>query len=111
MTNLSRLSNLVKNLDIYPKNMKNNLQKLKGLHKSQNILLILIKKGLSREEGYEIIQSLSTKAWLSDKNFEELLLKNEKIKKYISAQELEKILLFKDKIKHVDYIFKKIFKI
>ena len=66
---------------------------------------IRFEKGLSREEGYEIIQSLSTKAWLSDKNFEELLLKNKKIKKYISAQELEKILLFKDKIKSI--IFKK----
>ena len=52
---LTRLTDIIENLIIYPENMQNNLNKLGGLHKSQNILLALIKKGLSRQEAYNLV--------------------------------------------------------
>ena len=42
---LNRLSNIIENLIVYPENMEKNLNSLGGLHKSQDILKALIKKG------------------------------------------------------------------
>ena len=107
---LSRLSNLIKNLIIYPKNMKKNLDKLGGLHKSQNILLALTQKRLSRQEAYLIIQSAAMKAWNSKKSFIDILLKDKKINKYLNKNDLNKLLNSKDKVIHIDKIFQEAFK-
>ena len=107
---LSRLSNLIKNLIVYPKNMKKNLDKLGGLHKSQNILLALTTKNLSRQEAYLIIQSAAMKAWNSKKKFKDILLKDKKINIYLNKNDLSKILNSKNKVAHIDKIFQKAFK-
>ena len=107
---LSRLSNLIKNLIVYPKNMKKNLDKLGGLHKSQNILLALIQKRLSRQEAYLIIQSAAMKSWNSNKQFKDILQKDKKIKKYLNKNDLNKLLNSKDKVTHIDKIFQEAFK-
>ena len=108
---LSRLSNVIKNLIVYPKNMKKNLDKLGGLHKSQNILLALTQRHLSRQEAYLIIQSAVMQSWNSSKKFGDILQKNQKIKKYLNKNDLKKLLNSKDKITHIDRIFKEAFKI
>jgi len=107
---LSRLSNLIKNLIVYPKNMKKNLDKLGGLHKSQSILLALTQKDLSRQKAYSIVQSIAMNSWNSNKKFLEILLKDKIIKKYLTKNELKKILNTQEKIIHIDMIFKKAFK-
>ena len=106
---LSRMSNIIKNLIVYPKNMKKNLIKLGGLHKSQNILLALINKGLSRQEAYNIVQRAAMKSFSSNKNFELLIKTSKDIKKYLSKAEIDKLLFSKEKIKHINQIFNKAF--
>ncbi len=53
---LHRLSKIIKNLEVYPKQMADNLNKLKGLIYSQQVLMKLASLGLSREMAYEIAQ-------------------------------------------------------
>jgi adenylosuccinate lyase len=96
---------VVKNLIVYPENMKKNLDKLGGLHKSQNILLALTHKGISRQKAYEIVQSSAMKSWNSNDGFEEILLNNEEIKKYLTKDELRKIFVCEDNIVNIDWIF------
>ena len=60
---LKRLNNVISNLIIYPKNIQYNLDKLKGLHFSQNVMLKLISKGLLREEAYGLVQQNAMKTW------------------------------------------------
>ena len=103
---LSRLTDIITNLIVYPKNMKKNLNKLGGLHKSQNILLALINKGLTREKAYSIVQKSAMKSWNSEDEFEKILTKNKEITKHISKSEIKKILLGNDKIKNIDWIYK-----
>ena len=94
---LSRLSNLIKNLIVYPKNMKKNLDKLGGLHKSQNILLALIKKHLSRQEAYLIIQSAAMKSWNSKNTSEKAIeetLSRVSMKRLGKPEEIAKVALF-----------------
>ena len=107
---LFRLCSLVKKLVIYPKNMKKNYDLLNGLHKSQDILLLLIQKGLSRKKGYLIIQNAANKSWNSDKDFKEILLKDPIFKKLITKKEFDKLIQSNNKIKYLNYIFNKTFK-
>jgi len=53
---LSLLIRLMEGLNVYPENMKKNLGLSLGMWNSQTILLALIRKGLSREQAYEIVQ-------------------------------------------------------
>ena len=103
---LDRLNHVIKKLIVYPKNMKKNLNLLGGLHKSQNLLLTLTKKGLSRQKAYSIIQKCAMTTWNKNKDFEEILLKNKEIRKYISEKELKKIMMKNDKIEKIAWIFK-----
>lgn len=102
---LARLTNVIENLIVYPENMKKNLNRLGGLHKSQNILLALIQKGLSRQDSYVMVQSIAMQSWNSKKRFEDTLNNNEEIKKYLSSNELKKILNSEDKVDNIDWIF------
>ena len=53
---LVRLNDVVKNLNIYPKNMLKNMNITKGLFFSQRVLLELTSSGFSREKAYSIVQ-------------------------------------------------------
>ena len=107
---LSRMSDVIKNLIVYPQNMKKNLIKFGGLHKSQNILLALIQKGISRENAYDIIQKAAIKSLNSNKKFEHIISENSKIRKYLKKDKLKDLLSSDNKIKHINKIFKKVFK-
>src|SRR5699024_399605 len=60
---LNRFSNVVKNLTVFPENMRRNIDKTFGVIFSQRVLLALIEKGLSREDAYGIVQPLAMEAW------------------------------------------------
>ena len=53
---LATLTKLVDGLIVYPENMERNLGLSLGLWNSQTVLLALIKKGLTREQAYELVQ-------------------------------------------------------
>ena len=53
---LNRFGNIVKNLTVFPENMKRNMERTHGLIYSQRVLLALIDKGLAREEAYDTVQ-------------------------------------------------------
>ena len=103
---LARLTNIIENLIVYPENMKTNLNKLGGLHKSQIILLALIQKGISRQDAYVIVQTAAMESWNSKQKFEDILNNNKEIKKYLNPEELKKILYSEDKLDNIDWIFK-----
>ena len=107
---LSRLNNIIENLIVYPNNMKNNLNLLGGLNKSQNILISLTKKGLLRQEAYSIVQSCAMKSWNNKKKFIDLIKNNKIIKKYLSEKELKDILEKDEDITNINWIFKNKFK-
>ena len=67
------MSNIIKNLVVNKKRMNENLQKSNGLYNSQRVLLSLIKKGLSRETAYKIVQNVAMKSWNQNKSFEKLI--------------------------------------
>ena len=60
---LTRVKGIIKNLKVYPNNMKKNLNMLGGLHNTHNIMLKLIEKGLERGIAYKIVQESAMKTW------------------------------------------------
>ncbi len=107
---LARLNNVIANLVVYPKNMKNNLDKLRKLPMSEGLMLAMTQKGLSREKAYKIVQRNAMKVWKSDLDFETVLDTDNELKKYLNKKEISKILDLKHATRRTDYIFKKVFK-
>ena len=103
---LERLTGVVEKLIVYPENMKKNLKRLGGLHKSQNILLNLVQKGLSRNDAYTLVQSSAMKSWNSNEEFKDILYGNKEIQKYLNIDELKEILKSEEKIDNIDWIYK-----
>lgn len=107
---LVRLEGLLKNLVVYPENMKRNFNLLKGLVFSQQVMLFLTEKGMIREEAYKIVQELAMKVWQNkDLDFKELVFKDERISKFLSKEEVEKIFDVSYYLRYVDKIFERVF--
>ncbi len=62
---LKRLTGMIDKLVVYPKTMLQNLMQFGGLHDSQRVLLTLTQHGLSREDGYRVVQRNAMKVWRS----------------------------------------------
>jgi len=99
---------IMKDLRVYPENMKRNLGVTKGLVFSQRVMIALIDKGLSRQQAYEIVQRNAMKAWQGRISFLDLLSKDAELKKHLSKKELEGIFDYNFFLRHVDEIFQRL---
>ncbi len=106
---LNKAIGLIRNLVVYPENMKKNLNKTRGLIFSQIILLELARKGLSREDAYRLVQKNAMQAKENGRNFKSLLTADKEIRKCLSSEEINRAFDVKYHLKHVDTIFKRVF--
>jgi adenylosuccinate lyase len=106
---LERLTRIVKTLVVYPEHMRENLNRLKGLIYSQQVLLKLSSIGLGRQEAYELVQRNALKVWETGKDFKSLLLEDPEISKHLSEKELAELFSLDYHLKHVDDVFKRVF--
>ncbi len=105
---LNRFGNIVKNLTVFPENMKRNMTRTFGLIYSQRILLALIDKGLVREEAYDTVQPLAMQAWDEQVQFRTLVDASEKITSYLTKEELDECFDYNYHLQHVDMIFERL---
>ena len=106
---LTKMSQLMARLVVYPENMRKNLEKTNGLIFSQNILLALTRKGVSREESYKIVQRNAMATWKKGGSFLSRLKKDRDVKRYLTIKELEKSFDLNYHLKNVDEIFRRVF--
>ena len=104
---LSRLSNVVKNLNIYPKNMMKNLNITNGIFFSQRILIELTGVGFTREEAYKIVQKNAMKSWNDNSPFYENITSDKTITNKIPVNKLKKLFDFSYHTKKINIIFKR----
>ncbi|QIZ66450.1 adenylosuccinate lyase [Geobacillus subterraneus] len=102
---LNRFANIVKNLLVYPENMKKNMERTFGLIYSQRVLLALIDKGMAREEAYDLVQPKAMEAWERQVPFRSLLEADERITSQLTKEELDDCFDYRHHLKHVDTIF------
>jgi adenylosuccinate lyase len=106
---LTRLTSVVENLIVYPERMKANLEKMGGLIYSEAILLLLARKGLSREEAYGIVQKNAMKVWEEGADFKTLLSRDEVIQRLLTREELDSAFDTRSHFRHLDDIFRRVF--
>ena len=104
---LVRLSNLVQNLNIYPKQMIKNLNLTNGLYFSQRVLLELTAAGLTREKAYKIVQNKAMLSWNTNSSFYRNIAKDPEIIKKIPVNKLKKLFDFSYHTKKINIIFKR----
>ena len=107
---LIRLNGIIKNLNIYPKNMKRNLNITNGLFFSQRVLLELTSCGFTREQAYSIVQKNAMYTWKNNTSFLENLSKDQKIVKKIPVNKLKKLFNLGYHSKKINIIFKRALK-
>lgn len=105
---LNRFSNVVKNLTVFPDNMRRNIDKTFGVIFSQRVLLTLVEKGLSREDAYNIVQPLAMEAWETETHFKQLLEQNKIVTEKVTAAELADCFDYTYHLKNVDVIFERL---
>ncbi|MFD2445174.1 adenylosuccinate lyase [Bacillus sp. CGMCC 1.16607] len=102
---LNRFGNIVKNLTVFPENMKRNMDRTLGLIYSQRVLLALIDKGFSREEAYDTVQPKAMEAWEKQVPFRSLIEADATITAQLTADEIADCFDYKYHLQHVDTIF------
>ncbi len=105
---LSILTPVMKDLNVYPENMRRNLELTRGLVFSQKVLLALINTGLSREEAYEIVQSNAMKVWQKGEDFLTLLKSDNRVAERLDASKVDSLFDYDYYIRHVDTIFQRL---
>ena len=104
---LHRLSNVIKNLNIYPKKMRENLDITNGIFFSQRILLELTNVGFTREQSYKIVQNNAMQAWKENSSFYDKIVSDKKIVNKIPVNKLKKLFDFSYHTKKINIIFKR----
>ncbi|CAM3462843.1 adenylosuccinate lyase [Marinicrinis lubricantis] len=105
---LNRLGNIIKNLTVFPENMKRNMERTYGVPFSGRVMTKLIDKGLSREEAYDTVQPRAMQAWETQQHFKEIVLNTPEITKHLSVEEIEDCFNPSWHLKHVDTIFERL---
>ena len=108
----SLLTRMIDGLAVYPENMKKNIGLSLGMWNSQTVLLALIRKGLTREQAYELVQRAAMQTWAvkhsgrDDADFLAQLKNDPEVAKHFATGELEKLCSLDFHLKEVELRFK-----
>lgn len=86
---LRSMTRIVRDLHVYPDNMKKNMEKTLGLTFSQRVLLALIEKGMTRESAYDLVQKYAMRAWSEQRPFKDILSEDAQIMDTLTQSGLE----------------------
>jgi adenylosuccinate lyase len=102
---LNRFGNIVKNLTVFPENMKRNMQRTYDVPFSGRVLTKLIDKGFAREQAYDTVQPRAMQAWEEQRSFRDIVENAAVITDVLSAEEIADCFDPTWHLKHVDTIF------
>ena len=106
------LQKMMEGLNVYPKNMKKNLGISLGMWNSQTALLALIRKGLTREDAYALVQRNAMETWAvkhagrDDADFLEQLMADPDVSRHFKKGELEALCSVEFHQRHINTRFK-----
>lgn len=106
---LTRLSGLLAGLVIHPERMARNLELTGGLYNSQELLLTLCDRGLSRVEAYALIQRNALKSHGEGLDFRTLITDDPQISALLKADEIEAVFKPDRFLASVEAIFARVF--
>ncbi len=106
---LSTMTEVIQKLRVYPENMRANLERSRGMVFSQGLLLQLIKKGLTREKAYKLIQDAAKKVWENGTvNLKSAVLEDPRILRFINRKEVDSVFDYRYHTKNVKQILQRL---
>jgi len=99
---------LIDNLLVYPENMLENLNKTGGLIFSQEVLLALINKGVTREDAYLMVQRNAMQVWEDKKDFKKLLKDDKEIYSLLNDKEIDQLFDLNKITKNINKVYKRL---
>jgi adenylosuccinate lyase len=106
---LSRLTRVLDRLTVFPDNMKRNMSLTGNLFFSQQVMLFLIQKGISREDAYRMVQQDAMEVWNKGGDLKDELKGNPRILSHMTADEIDSIFDLGYHLKYVDVLFDRVF--
>jgi adenylosuccinate lyase len=106
---LARLAGVIDKLVVYPERMRENLERGGGLVHSQQVLLALTQKGLSREDAYRLVQKNAMRAFRGEGSFMAFLKADPEVSAALTPVELDALFDLRLHLRNVDAIFARVF--
>jgi len=107
---LVKMTDIISGIEVYEDNMIVNLNKWGGIVFSGRLLLEFVKKGITREEAYKIVQRNALAARDKNGSFLENISKDPEALKLLSAAEIKESFQYDDLKPKIEMIFKRVFK-
>ncbi len=105
---MNRFKNILSKLTVFEDNMLNNIYITKGVIFAQRFLNGLVKKNVSREDAYRIIQPIAFESWSTKRDFKSLVERSE-VSNYLSEQEIDECFGLQYYLREVGDIYGRVF--
>ena len=105
---LLKMTQLIDRLEVFPEQMKANIDKGFGLIFSQRVMLALVEKGVNRETAYALVQRNAMEAWNTKEQFQSLLNRDSSVREYLDEEEIAALFDYEYHTKHVEDIFQRL---
>ena len=105
---LSKTTNLIDKLLVYPDRMLRNLNLTGGLVFSGQLLLDLAEAGMSREDAYRTVQTLAMRAWKEDLIFRDLVAADPQITSLLPPERIARAFYVQRRLSNVPAIFERV---
>jgi adenylosuccinate lyase len=102
---LVKFTKVMRDLQVYPDNMRRNLELTHGLIFSEAVLLALVDSGLSREEAYGLVQRDAMESWSTGEDLKSLLERDEEISPRLDTDALDACFSLEKQLRNTDKIF------
>jgi adenylosuccinate lyase len=89
---LVKMTTVFKNLEVYPENMKRNLEASKGLIMVESVMMALTKNGMGRQKAHELLRQCAMEAESQGRTLKETLLNIDEIMLILTQEEIDKAL-------------------
>jgi adenylosuccinate lyase len=107
---LAKTEWLVDGLVVRPERLLENLDSLRGVIYSGQVLLELTRKGVTREDAYAIVQPLAMRVWDEDRDFRDLVRSDPSVAEHLGPDEIDRVFDLGTQLRNVDRIFERVLK-
>ena len=98
---LARLADIVEGLEVRPAVMRANLERLGGAIFSEQILLALVRRGVTRDDAYRWVQRHA----LASGDFQTRLAADPDVGRHLSSQEIADLFDMRHHLRHIETLF------
>jgi adenylosuccinate lyase len=105
---LADIADIVAHWVVHPDRMRANIDATRGLIFSQSVLLALTRKGLVREDAYQVVQRNSLKAWNEGLDFRALVAADPDVARVLGPEDIDRCFSLAPYLDKIDYIFERV---